>query len=121
MKKLIVMVAILLATSFPAMAEDTNSNSVNLVEAYDINVNINSLVRYLELSKDQVSSVESVQRVFSESLRCAAVMEDESRNNMVKNAIDYDLRNLKYILDDKQYRKYVRVLNATLLNRGIVK
>ena len=119
MKKLILSVALLLATGLTAYAEDTNSNNVNMVEAYDIDININSLVRFLELSVDQVESVKNIQEVFTESLRCAAVMNDNSREKMVKNAINYDLSNLKYILTDDQYKKYVRVLNVTLTNRGI--
>ena len=119
MKKLILSVALLLATGLTAYAEDTNSNSMNMVEAYDIEININSLVRFLELSVDQVESVKNIQEVFTESLRCAAVMNDNSREKMVKNAINYDLSNLKYVLTDDQYKKYVRVLNVTLANRGI--
>lgn len=119
MKKLILMVAMLLATSFTAIADDTNSNSVSMVEAYDVNVNINSLVRYLGLSNDQIDSVESIQKVFTDCLKYAAVMEEGSRKNMIKNAIDYDLKNLRYVLDEKQYRKYVVILNVTLNNRGI--
>jgi len=114
------MVVMLLTTSFTAFADDTNNNEIDMVKAYDINVNINSLVKFLELSDDQRESVESVQNVFSESLRCAAVMNDENRKNMVKNAIDYDLKNMYYILTKDQYKKYVRVLNATMTNRGIL-
>ena len=120
MKKLVLTVALLLATSLSVMAEDANSNKTNRVEAYAINVNINSLARYLELSKDQVESVENIQNVFAESLRCAAVMEtDESRKNMVKNAVEFDLKNLSYVLSKEQYKKYLKVLNVTLINRGI--
>ena len=122
MKKIILAVAMLLATNFPAMAGDSNSNSINMVEAYDINININSLAKYLELSKDQIGSVENVQRVFSESLKFASTYDSkEARKNMVKNAIEYDLRNLNYILTNSQYKKYVTILNATLNNRGIEK
>ena len=120
MKKLVLTVALLLATSLSVMAEDANSNKTNRVEAYTINVNINSLARYLELSKDQVESVENIQNVFAESLRYAAVMEtDESRKNMVKNAVEFDLKNLSYVLSKEQYKKYLKVLNVTLINRGI--
>lgn len=122
MKKIILAVAMLLATNFPAMAGDSNSNSINMVEAYDINININSLARYLELSQDQLSFVSDIQKAFSEGLRCAAVYNnEEARNNMVKNAIDYDLKNLSYVLTEEQYKKYLKVLNATLVNRGIKK
>jgi hypothetical protein len=120
MKKLVLTVALLLATSLSVMAGNENSNKLSRVEAYTLNVNVNSLARYLELSKDQVESVENIQNVFSESLRCAAVMEtDESRKNMVKSAIEFDLKNLSYVLSKEQYKKYLKVLNVTLINRGI--
>ena len=119
MKKLILSVALLLATSLTVSAEGENSNSINMVEAYDIEINVNSLARFLELSVDQRTPVEDVQKVFTESLRCAAVMGNDSRNRMVKNAIDYDLNHMRYILNDEQYKKYVRILNVTLTNRGI--
>lgn len=121
MKKLILAVAMLLATNFAAMAENENSNSMNMVEAYDISININSLARYLELSVDQIESVDNIQKVFTESLRCASVMSGDSRKKMVNNAINYDLSNLRYVLTEGQYKKYVRILNVTLSNRGIEK
>jgi hypothetical protein len=122
MKKVVLMMAMLLATNLSVSAEDLKSNKANMVEAYDINININGLAKYLELSKDQIESVENVQRVFSESLKYASAYDNkEARKNMVKNAIEYDLRNLNYILTNSQYKKYVTVLNATLNNRGIEK
>ena len=122
MKKVVLMMAMLLATNLSVSAEDLKSNNTNMVEAYDINININSLAKYLELSKDQIESVENVQRVFSESLKFASTYDSkEARKNMVKNAIEYDLRNLNYILTNSQYKKYVTILNATLNNRGIEK
>lgn len=121
MKKLVLTVAMLLAINFSAIAGNENSNSMNMVEAYDIEININSLARYLELSVDQIESVDNVQKVFTESLRCASVMSGDSRKKMVKNAINYDLSNLRYVLTEDQYKKYVKVLNVTLSNRGIEK
>ena len=120
MKKFILTVAMLLATGINAMAEDTNSNEMSRVETYDVEVNINGLARYLELTDDQIEGVESIQNVFSESLKYAAsIKNDESRKKMVRNTIYYDLSNMRYILTEEQYKKYRRVLNATLENRNI--
>ena len=120
MKKFILTVAMLLATGINAMAEDTNSNEMSRVETYDVEVNINGLARYLELTDDQIESVESIQSVFSENLKYAASIEnDESRKKMVRNTISYDLSNMRYILTEDQYKKYKMVLNATLENRNI--
>ena len=120
MKKFILAVAMLLATNVTAMAEDSNSDKMNMVEAYDIKININSLARYLELSRDQIASVENIQNIFSECLRCVPFSStDETRKKLVNNVINYDLKHMKYILTEEQYKKYVRVLNITLNNRGI--
>ena len=120
MRKLILSVAMLLVTSINVMAEDANSNKADIIKAYDVNVNINSLARYLELSKDQIEAVNDVQQVFVESLKNASLMSDESRKKMAKNAIDYDLKHMHYILTEDQYKKYVKVLNVTVKNRGIL-
>ena len=122
MKKCILTVAMLLATCFSAMADNNESNNIETIKAYDINVNINSLARYLELSDDQIDVVDSIQKGFTDGLRCAATMEDaESRKKMVSNSIEYDLQNMGYILTKEQFRKYIKVLNMTMINRGIKK
>lgn len=121
MKKVYLMAVMLMTLCFPVMAEETKTSELNNVEAYDINVNINSLARYLELSQDQLSIVEDIQMAFSDGVRYAAIMPtDERRKNMINNAIEYDLQNMKYVLSKEQYKKYLKVLNQTLINRGIV-
>ena len=40
---------------------------------------------------------------------------------MMDNAIKKDLKYMRYILDKKQYRKYLMLLNVTLNNRGLNK
>ena len=40
---------------------------------------------------------------------------------MVGKAINKDLKYMHTILSEKQYRKYLMLLNATLKNRGLVK
>lgn len=120
MKKVILVVAMLLATNLSVSAENLKSNETNRVEAYDVNVNVNSLARYLSLSKDQFESVKEIQNVFSEGLKCASVMETEdSRKRMVNNTLSVNIRNMSYVLTNEQYKKYLKVLNQTMNNRGI--
>ena len=122
MKKCILTVAMLLATCFSAIAGNNESNNIETIKAYDINVNINSLAKYLKLSDDQIDFVDSIQKGFTDGLRCAATMEDmASRERMVNNSIEYDLQNMRYVLTKKQFRKYIKVLNTTMINRGIKK
>lgn len=120
MKKFILAVAMLLATNVTAMAEDSNSDKMNMVEAYDIKININSLARYLELSRDQIESVEYIQSTFTECLRCAPFAgSEEDCKRLANNAIKYNLREMNCVLTKEQLKKYIKILNITLNNRGI--
>lgn len=122
MKKVILVVAMLLATNLSVSAINSNSDKINNVKAYDINVNINSLARYLGVSKDQYELIDSIQNSFSDGLRRAAMMDTEDgRKRMVNNAIEYNTKNMSYILTDEQYRKYLKVFNQTINNRGLLK
>lgn len=116
MKKIILFMAFLFTMNASAIAEN---EAINNVEAYSINTNINSLVRFLNLSADQVESFESVQKVFEENLKYASYMSGDARKHMVNSSIDFDVRNMSYILNKEQYRKYITVLNVTLNNRNI--
>ena len=119
MKKLVFFVALMLGMSTATFATDENAEATNAVEAYSFNTNAKSLVRYLDLNEDQASTVMETQRAFENAMRMASVMDGEGREKMVKNAIDFDLKHMKYILTDKQYKKYRLVLNTSLRNRNI--
>jgi hypothetical protein len=122
MKKVILVVAMLLATNLSVSAINSNSDKINNVKAYDINVNINSLARYLGVSKDQYELIDSIQNSFSDGLRRAAMMDtDDGRKRMVNNAIEYNTKNMSYILTNEQYKKYLKVFNQTINNRGLLK
>ena len=43
----------------------------------------------------------------------------EERQKMIDKAIAKDLAYMNYVLSHEQYRKYVMLLNVTLLNRGL--
>ena len=94
MKKFLIAIALMMASTLGALAED---NSANKVEAYTLNINNRSLSRTLSLSLDQ----------------------EEICSDVTKNAVDKNLRYMKMFLSEKQYKKYVMLLNATLANRGI--
>ena len=121
MKKILLVLAMLLTVGVGCYAENNESSNVSNLEAYEFekSVNIGSLVRYLNLSDDQVDAFKDVHKVFAESMRIASVMRGDERKNMVTNSIMYELKNLKFILTERQYRKYLIVLNSTLENRGL--
>ena len=117
MKKTILFIAFLFTMNASVNAEN---EAVNSVEAYNINANINSLVKYLELSKDQIEPFENVQKVFEENLKYAGYMNGNARKHMAGNAIKYSVNHMGYILSKEQMKKYLLALNLTINNRGIV-
>jgi len=117
MKRLfLVVVAVLSMTA--TFAADENLNAVN---AYSMNVNYAKLGQALDLSSDQLVAVEDVHKEFCSDMLSVAASNKEARKAMMHNAIAKNLRNMHYILDEKQYRLYLRLLNTTINNRGLNK
>ncbi len=66
----------------------------------------------MEISNDIISELES-------DMMFAAVMNtEESRNSIVANAVKKNIKNMHYVLNDAQYKKYLMLLNLTLEHRG---
>ena len=106
MKKMfLTLVAMLSMTT--AFAEGENAASVNNVEAYELNVNMNKLSSALNLADDQ--------------LMFAAQYGSNDRKALVDRAIENDVKWMRYVLNDKQMRTYLTLLNTTLNNRGLRK
>ena len=115
MKKIVLtLVALMSMTTIFAENE-----GMNTTEAYNMTVNMKNLARTLNLSKDQVESVAEVHKTFSSEMMLAAQYGKEERTKMVEKAINKDLAYMNYILNKDQYRKYVMLLNMTLVNRGL--
>ena len=118
MKRLfLTMVAVVSMTM--TFAENENAASLNSTEAYNMTVNMNKLAKALNLTTDQYESVAEIHKTFSAEMMFAAQSKGEERNKMVEKAIKKDLAYMDYVLSKDQYRKYVKLLNVTLLNRGL--
>ena len=118
MKKIVFAIALMMASTLGAFAED---NSVNKVEAYALNINNRSLSRALSLSLDQEEICSDVIKKFeNDMLFAASNSSNESRKAVTKNAVDKNLKYMRMFLNDKQYKKYVMLLNTTLVNRGLI-
>ena len=118
MKKIVFAIALMMASTLGAFAED---NSENKVESYTLNINNRSLSRTLSLSLDQEEICSDVIKQFeNDMLFAASNSSNESRKAVTKNAVDKNLRYMKMFLSENQYKKYVMLLNATLANRGLI-
>ena len=120
MKKMILTMVAMLSMTM-AFAEGENANSVNNVEAYDMSVNMNKLSEALALTADQIEAVTEIHHTFSAEMMFAAQYNKEERDARVAEAIDKDVKWMRYVLNEKQIHKYLMLLNTTLNNRGLKK
>ena len=119
MKKMILMVVAMLSMTMMSYAENENAENTLNVEAYDMSVNIRKLAVTLDMTFDQMESVEEIHRIFCAEMVLAAHANKDEREALVDKAVKKDLRYMRYILDQKQYKKYLLLLNTTLQNRGL--
>ena len=117
MKKILVLVVALLSMATTTFAADENASATNA--AYNMNVKMGSLADALSLNIDQTEAVADVHKNFTAEMMNAAVAPKEERAAMIDKAVLKDLKYMHGILNDAQYRKYVMLLNATLVNRGL--
>lgn len=115
MKKIILtLVAVLSMTN--ALAEN---ESMNMNNAYAMNVNYGSLSRALNLSDDQLEAVKDIHSAFNAAMINAASADADDAKAIIASALDFDLREMRAVLDNDQFRKYITILNATFNNRGL--
>lgn len=118
MKKLVVLAVALLSMT-TTFAADENASATNATAAYNMNVKMGSLANALSLNIDQAEAVADVHKNFTADMMNAATAAKDERAAMIDKAVIKDLKYMHSILNDSQYRKYVMLLNATLMNRGL--
>ena len=122
MKKIVLtVVAVMSMTMAFATSENDNNNAATNTNAYKFNVSTYALSRALNLNYDQIDIVEDINRTFAAEMKNAYVADSSEREAKIQNAIKKDLSYMRYVLNDRQYREYVKILNITLSNRGLNK
>ena len=116
---ILTLVAMLCMTT--AFAEGEKASNANNVEAYELNINMNKLFAALDLANDQKEAVADIHHTFASELMFAAQYANNDRKALVERAIENDVKWMRYVLNDKQFRTYLTLLNTTLNNRGLNK
>lgn len=129
MKKIaLTVVAMMSMTMAFAANGDGNTNkgekspeveAVDMTHNYDMSVNYRSLASALGLNEYQQQAVALIHNKFVDEVKEARHAGAATRQNMVKQAADKELQYMSYVLDNKQYNKFARLLNLTLSNRGL--
>ena len=121
MKKVFIMLVMLFTIGVSVFAEDVNVNETENFEKYDFNINFKKLALFLNLSENQTEMVGEISNELAKDMEFAFYENNgDARKNVVKNVIDKNIKNMSYVLDKKQYHKYLLVLNVTLNNKGFV-
>ena len=116
MKKIMIMAVAMFAMATTTFAAEENTNAT---AAFNMNIKMGSLANALSLNLDQAEAVADVHKNFTADMMNAATATAEDRAAMIDKAVIKDLKYMHSILNDAQYRKYVMLLNATLVNRGL--
>ncbi len=118
MKRLFLTVVAVLSMTM-TFAENENLNNTSNASAYNMAVNYDKLADCLGLSTDQAEAVQDIHTSFCADMMNAAGANADERNGMIKKAVEKDLKYMRYVLTENQYRKYLMLLNATFNNRGL--
>ena len=116
MKKIMIMAVAMFAMATTTFAAEENTNAT---AAFNMNIKMGSLANALSLNLDQAEAVADVHKNFTADMMNAAVAAGDDRKAMIDKAINKDLKYMHVILSNTQYRKYLMLLNVTLVNRGI--
>ena len=116
MKKIILTVVAAMAITL-GYAKTQNTTAVKNVENHSITFDLRRLAVTLDLDFDQMEAVKIISDNMNEELTSAATARRFERPALVRKAIDKDVRNMRNVLNDKQYETYMKLLRATLQNR----
>ncbi|MBR5730117.1 MAG: hypothetical protein IKX61_07950 [Prevotella sp.] len=117
MKKVILLAAALLSMG-TAFAENDHVN--NASDAYVMNVNTCSLGKTLALEGNQVDAVEYICDKFRMDMYRAGYSKEKVRQERLQQAVRKNLSYMRSVLNRDQYHTYVKLLNVTLHNRGLM-
>ena len=118
MKKIVLMVVAMMTMTM-ANAENENNNTTETANAYNMTVNMRKLAVALGLNLDQMEAVSDIHEQFCNEMMLAAQATGDERQTLMEQAVKKDVRYMHYVLDEKQYKKYLLLLNTTLYNRGL--
>lgn len=119
MKKFLLMVVMMITMSANVFADDSNATNVTNTEKFELKINHRRLACALDMSRDQMEMSDDIITELENDMIFASTMgSDESSNRVVANAVKKNIKYMHYILDEKQYKKYLLLLNLTLEHRG---
>ena len=91
----------------------------NADKRFDMSCDIYRLSVTLDLDEQQMDAVEAIQDNFSSEMQALASEKGPWQRYGVRKAVRKDAEQMRKVLNDKQFREYMRILFATLRNRNL--
>ena len=111
MKKILMVILGVVVTATSAFALDTTKYGV--FSSLSNENTFYGLVRYLDVDNSQAEKLEVVFSMTEEKMESALKKNDEKA---AEKAMFFNLGNVKSVLSDAQYKKYLTLINATVNN-----
>ena len=119
MKKIVLMLVAMMTLTMANAENENNNATAEAAKAFDMTVNMRKLAVALGLTIDQMDAVQDIHQQFCNEMMLAAQAIGDERVKLLDEAVRKDVRYMHYVLDEKQYKKYLLLLNTTLTNRGL--
>ena len=121
MKKMIILLSMLSMTfGGNAKSIDITTNNIDvsdLIEVYSFKINRNSLITALNMSKEQYEMSEGILETLERNVLIAEKNKD--KDVLIQKAINDNLNDMNYILDNKQFIRYKAFILKKLVNKEL--
>ena len=114
MKRLFVSVITVLCLSTVCFSQEKLE-----VTDWNMEMHLSELSRYLELNSIQYDQVADAIDFFSDKMKSAKYSMGERQIKYLNEAVYGNLKLMKSTLSQDQYKKYLRILNSQLRNKGL--
>ena len=114
MKKFVLSVFIALSSSAIGFAENDSK-----VADWNMEMHMPQLVRYLDLNSSQYDEVANAADYFNDKMKSASYVKDQRKVKKLNEAVYGSFKLMKGVLDNVQYKKYIRTMNQALRNKGL--
>ncbi len=88
-------------------------------ERFDLSCNMTRLYATLDLDEWQMQAVEVIHNNLNNEVQSLATMHGPRMHHLVRQAVREDARQMRRVLNDKQFSTYMTLLTTTLRNKHL--
>jgi len=121
MKKIVLTVVTVMTFTF-GFAETTPGHRMLMDREpvnYDMSFNMRRLAAKLDLTAEQMETMEAIQICFNNDMQEAATSKGLQRRHLIHQAVRKDAQRMRRVLNDEQFSTYMVLLGTTLRNKGL--